>query len=48
MDRNKYYGAESASLSPLEEVSVCVCVCVCVWALMDACVMHACVNCSTH
>ena len=23
MDRNKYYGAESASLSPLEEVCVC-------------------------
>jgi len=25
MDRNKYYGGESASLTPLEEVSECVC-----------------------
>jgi len=23
MDRNKYYGGESASLTPLEEVSMC-------------------------
>ena len=28
MDRNKYYGGESASLSPLEEVCTCVfCIC---------------------
>lgn len=29
MDRNKYYGGDSASLSPLEEVAVAI-ICVCV------------------
>ena len=41
MDRNKYYGAESASLSPLDEVCVCVCVraraCVCVCVCVCVC-----------
>ena len=39
MDRNKYYGGESASLT-LDQVSMCVCerVCVCVYVCEHVCV----------
>ena len=38
MDRNKYYGGDSASLSPLEDVRVCVCLCLCVCVCDCVCV----------
>ena len=38
MDRNKYYGGESASLT-LDQVSVCVSVCVCVCVCPYVCIV---------
>ena len=41
MDRNKYYGGESASLT-LDQVSVCVSVCVCVCVSVHMYVLFLC------